>query len=171
MPGRLATSSKVPRKLAAELVAHAHGRAVQVARARVVAEAGPQMQHVVDRRVGQRAYVGEALHEALVVRNDGRDLRLLQHDLRDPDAVGRAVVLPGKIVAALARVPVQQRRGNVRAPAGCSGHEIAGTISSSPTIADKFWRCAPAAIAAPWCAPHRFGRPAVAPSRLRVVSP
>ena len=39
-------------------------RALQVARARVVAEAGPQRQHVVERRRGERAHGREALHEA-----------------------------------------------------------------------------------------------------------
>jgi len=36
------------------------------------------MQHLIDRRIGERAHVGEAAQEALVVAHDGRDLRLLR---------------------------------------------------------------------------------------------
>ncbi len=98
------------RELAAKLIANAHGRAMQIARARVVAEAGPEVQHVVDRRIGQRRDAGEALHEAQVIRHDRRDLRLLKHDLRHPHAIRRAVVLPGKIVPAVPRVPIDRAR-------------------------------------------------------------
>ena len=40
---------------------------------------------------GERGDVGKARHEALEVRHHRLDLRLLQHDFRDPDAVGRRV--------------------------------------------------------------------------------
>jgi len=97
------------RELAAVLGADEVCGAVQVAGARVVAEARPQVQHLVDRRSGQRVHVGEACHEALVVRDDGLDLGLLQHDLGDPHAVWRALQLPGQVVAPRAGVPVEKR--------------------------------------------------------------
>ena len=40
-------------------------------------------------------YRGEALHEAIVVVDNGADLRLLQHDLRYPDPIRIYLVLPG----------------------------------------------------------------------------
>src|SRR6266478_5913386 len=68
-------------KLPAVVIADARGRAMQVAGPRVIAEPRPQMQHRIHRCIGERAHVGEAAHETLKVGNDGRDLRLLQHDL------------------------------------------------------------------------------------------
>ena len=52
-------------EVAAEILRRAASRidlrgAMQVARTRVVAEAGPQMQHFVRRRIGQRAHVRES---------------------------------------------------------------------------------------------------------------
>src|SRR5262249_60174321 len=78
---------KRERKLAPVLLADALRRAVQVSRTRVVAETRPQVQHFIERARGERAYVGKALHEALVKRNYRGNLGLLQHDLRHPHAV------------------------------------------------------------------------------------
>ncbi len=47
-------------EVAAELIADTNRRAMQIAGARVVAEAGPQMQHVVDRRIGERCGASES---------------------------------------------------------------------------------------------------------------
>src|SRR5262249_13226259 len=90
-------------------IADSQRRAMHVARASVVAQARPKMQHFIDGCVGQRAHIGKALHEALIVGNDGGNLSLLQHDLRDPHAIRRAVVLPGQIVTALPAVPLNER--------------------------------------------------------------
>src|SRR6266481_5575415 len=98
-------------KLPAVVIADARGRAMQVAGPRVIAEPRPQMQHLIDRCIGERAHVGEAAHETLKVGNDGCDLRLLQHDLGHPHAIRRAVLLPGKVVAPVAGVPLKERGG------------------------------------------------------------
>src|ERR1019366_3177366 len=72
----------------------------QVARARVVAEAAPQCQHVVLGGGGQSRNGGESLEEAPVVRDHGLRARLLQHDLADPDEVRIASIAPWKIATA-----------------------------------------------------------------------
>src|ERR1035438_3076326 len=88
------------------------GRAPQVASARVISQAAPQRQHFIfgGRRQGPRG--GKALQEALVVR-DGR-LRpgLLQHDLRNPDAVGVRSAPPRQIAMAFP-VPVDEQAGEL----------------------------------------------------------
>src|SRR5207245_7834138 len=99
---------KTERKFAPEFVADAYAGPMHVARTRVIAEPGPQVEHVIDGRVGKRAHGRKSLQEALIVGNYRCDLRLLQHDLRHPDAIGRAVALPGKIVPTLAGVPLDQ---------------------------------------------------------------
>ena len=104
------------RKFAAVLGDDELRGAMQIARTRVVAEAGPQVQHFIDGRGSERAHVGKALHEALVVAEHGRDLRLLQHDLRHPHAIRRRVLLPRQMLAAGAIEPGEERR------ARCPGH-------------------------------------------------
>ena len=86
---------------------------MQVTRAGVVPQAGPKVQHRIlwcGRKVLDRRERG---HESLVIGNHSRHLSLLQHDLGDPDTVGRPVLLPGQIFASVAVKPVQQGIGNV----------------------------------------------------------
>ena len=93
-------------------------RVLQISRARVIAQAAPQPQHLVLGRAGERGDVGEALQKSGVKRYHRRNLGLLQHDLRDPDAIGVVRPLPGKIVAAVALVPGEQAGGEVSVHAG-----------------------------------------------------
>ncbi len=80
----------------------------QIPRPRVVPQARPQMQHLVERRRRQRLHIRKPRHEPLVVRNHRGDLRLLQHHLRHPHAVRRGILLPGQIVAAVDLEPGEQ---------------------------------------------------------------
>ncbi len=84
------------------------GGPVQVPRSGVVAEAAPQVQHLVELRRRQRGHVREAAHEPLEVRDDRAGPRLLQHDLGDPDPVRRPVPLPRQVLAAVHVPPRQQ---------------------------------------------------------------
>ncbi len=68
---------------------------VQVARSGVIAQASPQVQHLVYAGICQCSDIGILLHETKIVGNDRLDLGLLQHDFRDPDPVGRWILLPG----------------------------------------------------------------------------
>ena len=63
----------------------------------------------------------------------GGHLRLLQHDLGDPDAIGRALALPGQIVPAVARVPGDQsgRRSRAHPPRRTRQLRIASKILAS----------------------------------------
>ena len=90
------------------LIANGNRSTMQIACARVVTKPCPEMQHFIDRRIGKRAHIRKALHKTLVVGDHGRHLRLLQHDLADPDAVGGAVALPRQIVTTGPRVPGDQ---------------------------------------------------------------
>ena len=74
---------------------------LQVARARVITQARPKMQHLIQRRRGQRCTSRKTRHEALVVRDHRRHLRLLQHHLRDPHPIGRRIDLPRQRVPAV----------------------------------------------------------------------
>ena len=87
------------------------GRGVQMVRAAVIAEPAPESQHVVERCRGQSGDIGKTVEETPVVRQRRRDLRLLQHDLRQPDPVRVARVLPGEVPAAVHSLPRDEARG------------------------------------------------------------
>ena len=70
------------------------GGTVQVAGAAVVAKPLPEEQHILLGSRGQVRHAGKRAHETLEVGDYGRDLRLLQHDLADPDAIRVAVAAP-----------------------------------------------------------------------------
>src|SRR5690606_8082495 len=80
--------------------------AVEVPGTRVVAESLPRLQDVVERRLRQRLDGRERFDEPLEVRPRLLDARLLEHDLREPDAVRIAAAVgarlaPGERPAAL----------------------------------------------------------------------
>jgi hypothetical protein len=95
----------IARKVAAMRAHDRGGRGVQVMRAPVIAEAAPVREHGVDRGAGQCGDIGERIDKAQVVRRHRRDLRLLQHDLGEPDAIRIARVLPRQIVTAVRALP------------------------------------------------------------------
>src|SRR5580704_4227864 len=79
-------------------------------RAAVVAETAPELENALDRRHREAGHVGKGGQKALVVRNDRRDLRLLQHDLREPDPIRVARVLPGQVTPAVRLLPGNEAR-------------------------------------------------------------
>ncbi len=82
-------------------------RLKHVAATPVVTEALPEREHLLLGRFGERAYVRETQHPRLVVREDGSDGRLLEHDLADPDLIRVGGPAPGE-VALFSVVPVEQ---------------------------------------------------------------
>ena len=90
------------------------------------------MQYVVDRRCRKRGDIRKPRDETLEVGNDRRHLSLLQHDLRDPDAVRRTLLLPWKIVATAPRMP--------RDEFGCEAHVRAFHNVNSNNAASA-WAC------------------------------
>ncbi len=93
--GHAAQLGRGARELA--LVAHGLGAGMQVACSRVVAEARPDLEYVVERRGRERRHRREPRHPALPVGDHGGDARLLQHDLADPDRVGIARAAPRQV--------------------------------------------------------------------------
>jgi hypothetical protein len=88
----------------------ARGR-VQVMRTTVIAETAPQLQHACKRRGGERRHRRKFIDEAPVVGQHGGNLRLLQHDFRQPDAVGVARSLPRQVAPAVLALPRDDARG------------------------------------------------------------
>ena len=96
------------RKLATVLAGNLLRAAVQISRARVIAQATPQPQHLVQVSGGQCQHIRKALQEAGVIVQHRAHLRLLQHDLGQPNAVRVAGVLPGQRAAAMLLLPDHQ---------------------------------------------------------------
>ena len=65
-------------------------------------------------RGGQAGDIGKGAAKTRVVVEHGGDLGLLQHDFRQPHAVGVGA-LPGQAVAAVAALPADQARGELAA--------------------------------------------------------
>ena len=55
--------------------------------------------------------IWESIEEALIIRNDGGDAGLLQHDLRNPDAIRIVCAAPGQVALVLP-IPVQNAAAN-----------------------------------------------------------
>ena len=86
---------------------------VQVARPRIVAQPLPLRQHLIQRRFSQHPHIRKHVHETLKIGDDGLHLRLLQHDLRHPDSIGRARMLPRQVMTAMFSMPGQQTDGKM----------------------------------------------------------
>ena len=99
----------LPRQLAAMALDDRHRDRMQARRAGVVAQAAPGPHDVARPRRRQARQVGEGCEERLVERDHALDLRLLQHELADQNAVGVARPPPRQPMAPLAPVPVKQR--------------------------------------------------------------
>ncbi len=81
---------------------------MEVAGAAVVAQAGPEGEHVIARSVGEGLDGREALDESLEVGDDGGDLGLLEHELGQELRVGVvAPAAPGQ-VSLVAVVPGEE---------------------------------------------------------------
>ena len=85
-----------PGKLSAKLLRDHLRGAVQIAGAGVVAEPRPVLQNLLYRSHRQRFYGWKSLQKPQKERNHRRHLRLLQHDLRNPDRIGSRAT-PGQI--------------------------------------------------------------------------
>ena len=113
---------------------HDAGASVQIAGAGVIAEAGPGLEHVVERRRRQRPEIGPARQKACVIGPDRLDRGLLQHDFGQPDAIRIGALSRRRAprqLAAMAVVPGQQVQGPRRRKRG------RGLVALSP----RWLRC------------------------------
>ncbi len=93
------------------------GGLVQMTGPGVVAQSLPQTQHFFFRRGGHSGHVGKTLHPAVEIGDAALHLRLLQHDLRNPDGIGRIVRPPGQGTLVRGK-PVKKGRAQSAHPFG-----------------------------------------------------
>ena len=107
--GRVATySGKLGQVVGPAVRRDSASGAVQVERAAVVAEPLPLADRVCGRRGGERLDRRPPLEPPEIPGNDARDLRLLEHDLRDEDRV-RVAGLPPRQVSSKFVEPSEER--------------------------------------------------------------
>jgi len=94
------------RKLAAVALDERARASVQIAGASVIAEPGPDLQHFLERRRGERADARPALEEFGVIGQNRADPRLLQHDLGEPDPIRIRALAGARAPRQLAAMPV-----------------------------------------------------------------
>ena len=124
-PGRVAAHARqaaklgdVARKPAAMALDDQPGRLVKLPRAAVIAQSFPQPQHFFNSRGGQGLDIGQRAKKTLEVRRHRRRLRLLEHDLAQPDRVGIAAGPPPGQIAGVPRVPRPQATAKGPLPRG-----------------------------------------------------
>ena len=81
---------------------------MEISRASVIAEALPRAKHLIFRSACQRTKIGKSAEPLVIIRDDGCDLRLLEHELGDEDCVRIAGLAPGEI-APVAAIPAEKR--------------------------------------------------------------
>src|SRR5436305_11764601 len=80
---------------------------VQVPGSAIIAQAFPSSKYLLLIRIGQIREIWKGSQKSFKVWNDSRHLRLLQHDLADPDPVRISVLAPGEGALVHAK-PAQQ---------------------------------------------------------------
>ena len=136
--------------------------AMQVARPGVVAQAAPQVEHLVGVGACQGVHVWKPRDEPLEVGDDRRHLGLLEHDLRHPHAVGRALPLPGQVLAAVGVPPGKHAAGERACRRAAPGSVAASTCGHSGSFNQTGLRPEPPASArGDPCAPRRSRRGAL----------
>ncbi len=76
---------------------HRFRQGVEIARAAIIAQSFPRLEHVMFLRPGQRLPRREDLQPSLVIRNHRHDLCLLEHQLGNRDGVGITGASPRQI--------------------------------------------------------------------------
>jgi len=132
-PGHLAQLGRARWQGAAVARTDLAGAGMQVAGARVVAEAGPRGEDVVERRLGERRDGREPGHPALPVRDHRRDPGLLQHDLADPDRVGVAGAPPRQVALDLREVTHHRGRDRVM-PVHATSYRARATAATAGSV-------------------------------------
>jgi len=109
---------------------------MQVPRPAIIPQPLPQLQHLFQVCLCQRFHRGKAGHKPVEIRQHRGHLRLLQHDLADPDPVGRGLLAPGHGPGMLLE-PMQKRVAkSLDVPLGGLDH-VAGVPADVKALAAR----------------------------------
>src|SRR4029434_7174486 len=95
----LRNSCDISGEFASEIFPDEFPGRVKIASAGVIAEPLPGVEDIRFLGPGERGKIRETIEPALIVRNDSRDLGLLEHEFRDQDRVWIAGSAPREVSA------------------------------------------------------------------------
>src|SRR5947207_2522530 len=117
------------------LLCHLASEAMEVAGTSIVPESLPRLAHLPRMRARQLRECREAMEEPIVVRDDARDLGLLEHELRHEHAIWIAGLSPWKVAAA-APIPFSQPATEGRLTClvlALALHDVGGSVTCRST--------------------------------------
>ena len=88
-------------------------RFVQVPGTTVITQSAPEVKDIIQRCRSKRVDIRKSFHKGVKIRNDRFYLRLLQHDLTDPDPIRSDIFLPWKVFSTMPIVPVKDALAEV----------------------------------------------------------
>ena len=97
-----------PRELSAMSIHDRFCCGVEISRASVIAEALPCPKHLIFRSARKGWEIRKCVQPLVVIRYDGSDLRLLEHELGDEDCVRIARAAPREMTS-MAAIPLEKR--------------------------------------------------------------
>ena len=110
--GQFTDCREIARKSAFMAMLHRFRNRMQVASSRVIAEALPRVEDVTFRSPGQGGEIREAAEPLIIIRDNGGNLSLLEHELGDEDGVGVPSLAPGEETT-ICMIPTRQGRAEL----------------------------------------------------------
>lgn len=110
--GQCTDCREIVRKSASMAMLDDFRNRMQVASSRVIAEALPRVEDVSFRSPCQGGEIWEAAEPLIIIRDNGGNLSLLEHELGDEDGIGIASLAPGEETT-VCMIPTRQGRAEL----------------------------------------------------------
>jgi len=110
--GKFTDCREVARKSAFMAILYGFRNRMQVASSRVITETLPRVEDVTFRSPGEGGEIWEASEPLFIIRDNGGNLSLLEHELGDEDGVGVPSLAPGEETT-VCMVPTRQGRAEL----------------------------------------------------------
>ena len=127
----------VSRERAAMFFRNGDGGGAEISGAGVVAKTLPGVENVVFGGGGERGEVGEAPEPLIIIRNDGGDLGLLEHEFGNEDGVGIGGAAPGESASIFA---IPGKKGAAKRRRGIGIHGLKKTSNAQRRTSNTEFR-------------------------------
>jgi len=114
--GKLTDDRQIARQSSTMSILHGFCDGVEISRTLIITKSLPGVQNVILRRGSERPETGESPKPLIIIRDHGRHLGLVKHQLGDEDGIWVARATPGEIPAMTA-IPTQEitaKSGNLQ---------------------------------------------------------
>jgi hypothetical protein len=110
--GQFTDCREIARKSASMAMLHGFRNRMQIASPRVIAEALPRAEDVTFRGPGEGGEIGKVAEPLIIIRDNGGNLSLLQHELGNDDGVRVPSLAPGEETT-IRMIPTRQGRAEL----------------------------------------------------------